>query len=185
MILGYVMKANSSNDGNFFDGSEGDDVLCPNCGSCLNYDYFPKSIDIKPSKKYDVSYTNDLRLLFSRRFVEFCTNILGADELFRKVNVQGQELFYMIPKRVLEFDVERRKTRFENPCSICGGYESIVGAKPAFLKITEPIKNGFFRSDVAFASGKHKAPLFFVSVDWMKQLSLQKFRGIEFSEVTL
>lgn len=184
MILGYVVSGKSSNDGMFFDGSEPAGVLCPNCGTCLNYQYAPSMIDIHPSKKYDVSYTHDLRRLFSSRFVEFCRDKLHADDTFQLVKSKSMDLFYMIPSRVLEFDVERRRTRFDKPCSLCGGYESVTGARPAFLKANKPIGPGFYRSDVAFASGKSKFPLFFVSTEWKELLASQKFRGIEFEEIT-
>lgn len=184
MILGYVMKAKDCNDGLFFDGSEPTGVLCPNCGTCLDYRYAPSAIDIHPSKKYDVSYTQDLRDLFSTRFVTFCRDVLHCDEGFKLVKGTNMDLFYMFPSRVLEFDVERRKTRFEKSCNVCGGYESIVGARPAFLRTKEPIGPGFYRSDIAFGSGKSKFPLFFVGAEWKELLASQKFRGIEFDEIT-
>lgn len=183
MILGYVMKAKDCNDGMFFDGNEPTGVLCPKCGTCLNYHYVPSAIDIHPSKKYDVSYTQDLRDLFSERFVAFCRDALRSDEDFKLVKSANMDLFYMFPSSVLEFDVDRRKTSFEKPCSVCGGYESVVGARPVFLRSKEPIGPGFHRSDVAFASGKSKFPLFFVGTEWKELLASQKFRGIEFDEI--
>jgi len=184
MILGYVISGKNSNDGLFFDGNEPPGTLCPSCGTCLDYQYVPSTIDVHPSKKYDVSYTHDLRRLFSSRFVEFCKGTLHSDDNFKLVRSKNMDLFYMFPSRVLKFDVERRKTRFEKPCDVCGGYESIVGARPAFLRISKPIGLGFYRSNIAFASGKSKFPLFFVGTEWMEILSLQKFRGIKFEEIT-
>lgn len=79
----------------------------------------------------------------------------------------------MFPERVLGFDVKRRKTRFEKPCDVCGGYEAIVGARPDSLRIDEPIRPDIYRSDIALASGKSKFPLFFAGVEW-KKCSLRK-----------
>jgi len=183
MILGYTLSGKSSNDGEFFDGKQPSRVLCPNCETCLDYNYVPTAIDVHQSKRYDVSYTIDLRILFSERFVAFCRNALHVDDVFTLVKGRNIDLFYMFPSRILEFDVVRRKTRFEGPCAVCGGFASIVGAHPAYLKSTKIIASGFFRSDIAFASGKRKFPLFFVSIEWKEILSSEKFRGIEFEEI--
>jgi len=184
MILGYVLKAKDCNEGVFFSGEEPADILCPQCGTCLNYRYCPQEIQIHPSKKYDVSGTHDSRKLFSQRFVTFCKDILGSDEDFRLVKSGSVNLYYMFPSRILEFDVERRNTKFEKPCKTCGGFESTVGARPAFLRTEQLIGRGFYRSDVAFASGKNKFPLFFIGAEWKELLASQKFRGIEFDEIT-
>lgn len=183
MILGYVMRAKDCNDGIFFNGDEPAGVLCPNCGTCLDYQYAPNTIDIHPSKKYDVSYTHDLRDLYSAKFVKFCREVLKSDVSFKLVKSAEIDFFYMMPSRVLEFDVERRKTRFEKLCNVCGGYESIVGARPAFLRTRELIGPGFYRSDVAFASGKSKYPLFMVGGEWKELLASQKIRGLVFEEI--
>lgn len=177
------MSGKNCNEGLFFGGGELSEILCAKCGTCADYRYAPARIEVHPSRKYDVSYTHDLRKLFSERFVSFCRDVLHAGEDFKMVKSDSMDFFYMYPSRVLEFDVERRKTRFENPCDVCGGYESIVGARPAFLRSKDLIGPGFFRSDIAFASGKSKFPLFFVSTEWKKLLEGQKFRGIEFEEV--
>lgn len=184
MSIGYVFKSKSCNHGVFFDGGEPAGVLCPVCGTCKDYNYAPGYIDIHPSKRYDVSYTHDLRLLFSSRFVDFCLDYSFVEDRFYPVKTSGSDLYYMIPSRVLEFDVERRKTAFNSLCGVCGGYESIVGARPAFLKKGEVIGQGFYRSDVAFASGKSKFPLFFIGEDWRNSLASEKFSGIDFDEIS-
>jgi hypothetical protein len=184
MILGYRMGGNSSNDGIFFDGSEPPGVLCPNCGTCLDHEYAPATIDIHPSQKYDISYTHDLQTLFSARFVTFCRETLHSDEVFKLVKSKTMDLYYMYPSRVLEFDAVKRGVLFEKPCSVCGEYETIIGDLPAFLKINKPIGSGFFRSDLAFADGKSKNPLLFVSTEWKELLATQKFRGLTFEAIT-
>jgi hypothetical protein len=183
MILGYTLSGNSSNEGTFFDGSEPPGVLCPNCGTCLNYGYSPQKINIDPSQMYDISYTHDLRRLFSRKFVRYCLDELKSEDSFTVIDAGGTELFYLMPSRVLEFDSDRRRTRFEEPCGVCGGFESVVGARPSFLKNSEQLGPGIFRSDLAFSSGKSKFPLFFVGAEWKERLASQKFRGIEFEAI--
>lgn len=183
MILGYILSGKNSNDANFFNGDEPAGVLCPSCGSCLDYSYSPKTINVKPSKKYDVSYTNDLRTLFSERFVRFCKDTLKSEEVFKPVHAGDMVLYYMVPDQILEFDFMRRKVRFDGLCSLCNGYETVAGAYPVFLKNQDPIYSGFFRTDLAFASGKSKFPLMIVGSEWRKLLVSQKFRGIEFEEI--
>lgn len=184
MILGYTISGKSSNDAMFFNGEESKDVLCSICGSCLDYRFSPMSIEVKPSKMYDVSYTHDLRTLFSEKFVDFCKEVLKVDEEFKPISVGGQSLYYMVPNQILEFDFERRKVRFEHKCPLCNGYETVAGAYPVFLKVKEPIKSGFFKTDLAFASGKSKVPLIIVGTEWKALIASQKFRGIDFSEIS-
>jgi len=183
MILGYILRQRHSNDANFFDGNEPSGVLCQNCGSCLDYNYYPKFIDINPSKKYDAVYTYDLRELFSESFFVFCRDVLKIGHIFKPIQTRGETLYYMSPTHVLEFDYIRRKTKFEKTCEQCGGYRDIVGATPAFLKNHKPVEAGFFRTDLAFGSGKSKSPLILLSSEWKKLLVSQKFKGIDFGEI--
>ena len=184
MILGHTLSGNSFNDASFFNGDEPAGVLCQSCASCIDYSYSPASIDVKPSKKYDVSCTNDLRNIYSERFFVFCRDVLKADEVFRPLRAGDSVLYYMLPFQTIEFDYVRRKTRFEGACEQCGGYDAVAGAHPAFLKIHEPIGPGFFKTDLAFGSGSAKFPLIIVGSEWKKLLAAQKFRGIDFGDIT-
>jgi hypothetical protein len=183
MILGYTLSGKSSNEAIFFHEKKAQDILCPNCGSCLNYDYCPKSIEIKPSKKYDVAYTHDLRLLYSEGFVEFCRHTLKSNEVFQPIQAGSVNLYYMMPSKILAFDTERRKTTFTKPCGQCGGYESITGAYPAYLKTQDHVGTGFFRTDIGFASLKEKHPLIVIGVRWKELIAAQKFRGFSFEAI--
>jgi hypothetical protein len=183
MKLGYSLNGNASNDGIFFDGSVPRGVLCPSCGSCLDYEYAPAKIKIHPSKKYDVSYSHDTRHLFSKRFVTYCSEVLGSLESFKKIDANSTELYYMNPQQIVQFDVERSKTRFVKPCALCGGYESIVGAVPSYLQQQTALGPGFYRSHLAFGSAQSKSPIFFVSVEWGDLLASQKFRGLYLREI--
>jgi hypothetical protein len=183
MVIGYAILGNSSNDGSFFYEKTPDGVLCPACGTCQNYSYAPTSIDISKSNKYDVSYTHDLRKLFSQRSTDYVRNELRAENEFIPIQTHSSVYFYMFPQPVIRFDVERRKTKFVNHCDTCGGYESIVGAYPGYYQISEPVGPGFYRSDIAFSSGSSKFPMFVVGEKWKEKLESQKFRGITFEEV--
>jgi hypothetical protein len=183
-IIGYVLSGNSSNGASFLDGREPAGVLCSRCGSCLDFAYTPSSIDISPSKIYDVSYTDDLRKLYSERFVAFCRDVLKATETFVPIQAGRTILYYMIPSRTLEFDLVRRRTRFDDPCDACGGFGAVVGAHPAFLKTDDAVGPGFFKTDIAFGSGKAKFPLIIVGAEWKALIASRKFRGVEFAEIT-
>lgn len=183
MIVGYILSGNSSNEGVFFGEGQIKDKVCQNCGTCFDYSYAPISLKIHPSKKYDVSYTHDLRDIFSERFVKYAKNVLNADNDFSQIDLGHSVVYYMMPNNQLEFDTERSKTRFVKLCEICGGYESVVGSKPAFLKRRDAIGRGFFRTDVSFASGKSKHPLIIVGQEWKELLESQNFRGLVFRPV--
>jgi hypothetical protein len=183
MIVGYILSGNSSNEGVFFDEVQIQDRLCQHCGTCFDYNYAPASLKIHPSKKYDVSYTHDLRDIFSERFVEYSKEVLNAENDFSRIDLGHSFVYYMMPSSELEFDTERSKTRFVKPCEACGGYEAVVGSKPAFLKRRDAIGIGFFRTDVSFASGKSKHPLIIVGPEWKGLLESQNFRGLVFRPV--
>ena len=161
MILGYSLLA-QDNGAHFFDDvAEG--VLCPNCGTCLDYSWHPVELCFsKKTATKDVSYTYDNRLIVSRKFKDFCIN----------------QQYPGIP-----FDNERRKTRFIGKCELCGGYESIVGAYPTFLRCTAEIDDGIFRSDLAFASGKEKFPVIIVGPETLRKMKAAKLTGLEFKKI--
>ena len=184
MLLGYVVAGKKSNDGDFFKKNEPENLICSQCGTCLDFDYAPQEIDIKPTMKDDVSYTDDLRTLFSEKFVKFCKETLKSDDAFIPIKAGNRTLYYLNPTRVLNFDVIRREVKFEGECSRCGGYETIAGAYPVFLKTQEPIGPGFYKTDTIFASGKSKHPLTIVGTEWMKLIADQKFKGINLEKIS-
>lgn len=180
MILGYVVRGHD-NGARFFQ-EEKAEILCERCGSCRNYRYCPEVIDMDISKKYDVSVTYDGRMLFSDSFMRFCKDSLSSEEEFTAIKVNETYLYYMFPSVTLTFDTERRGSRLGRVCEECGEYESVVGALPAILKESQPMGPGFFRSDLAFGSGREKFPLIMVGSKWKELLAARRFRGLEFRE---
>ena len=183
MIIGYTISIQNHYNTYFFNGNEPKGILCPKCGSCLDYSYSPKFMDIEPSKKYDAAYTHDLRDLFSERFFIFCRDVLKIGHIFNPIRTRGEVVYYMFPTRILEFDYVRRETRFDRVCEQCGGYSDITGATPVFLKNHKPIEAGFFRTDIAFGSGRSKSTLILFGMEWKRLLVSQKFKGIYFREI--
>lgn len=177
MILGYNLLA-QDNGAHFFPDDVPDGILCPNCGTCLDYSWHPQELSFSKKKALrDVSYTYDGRLIVSRKFKDFCTNQQYRGIQFHKV-FHEPELYYLFPERILPFDSERRKTRFVNKCEICGGYESIVGADPTFLRCTAAVSDGIFRSDLAFASGKEKFPVVIVGPETYGKMKAARLTGL-------
>lgn len=182
MVIGYTISGNASNDGVFFENvPEG--TLCPKCQTCINPDYYPEEIKIHRSKKYDVSYTWDLRTLFSQRFSDFCKSEFDLDITEKKISCYTGDLYYYVPPSILEYDAIERKTKFLKKCDVCGNFEEVIGATPVFLKSKEKIKDGFHRSDLEFSGRSSKHPLLFVSVGYYEILRKQKFRGLYFEEI--
>jgi hypothetical protein len=95
-----------------------------------------------------------------------------------------KDFFVLRLSKVLPFDAQRRKTRFEDPCPTCGAFYSMIGATPVFLRdVTEPIQEGFFRSDLEFASGPEQHPLILVGLRTAEKLRKQEFRKLDFLKV--
>ncbi|MCA3009916.1 MAG: hypothetical protein INH34_16205 [Phycisphaerales bacterium] len=81
------------------------------------------------------------------------------------------------------FDPVRRKTRFEKKCALCGNFESIVGATPAFILESEKVEEmGMYCTDLCFGSGREKSPLFVVGASLKDDLT-RNFVELDFREV--
>jgi hypothetical protein len=183
MIQGFKLDGGSSNDAEFFDGSEPEDTLCLRCKCCINEHYVPKFLDVSKSKKYDVAYTHDLHAVFSERFVSFCKDVLNSDDVFTPIKTPHSTLYYMIPKRILSFDAEKGKVKFGNTCPTCGQCEEIIGANPVYLISKEPLGPHFYRTDLSFSGRKNKHPLILVCTEWKTILAAEKFRGLTFDAI--
>lgn len=183
MVLGYRLGGGSSNDAEFFDGSEPEGTLCPACKCCINEHYVPKFLDVSKSKKYDVAYTHDLHTVFSERFVSFCKDVLKSDDTFTPIKTPHSTLYYMVPKRILAFDAVRRKTKFGKICPVCGQCEEITGAFPVYLKSKKTLEPHFYRTDLSFAHSKSKNFLILVCAEWKILLAAEKFRGLTFDAI--
>ncbi len=180
MVIGYILYGQDNNLSFFANAPK--NILCLHCGSCLDTSYYPKYLPLKKEVK-DVSFTYDGRLIVSEKFKTFCDeyNVKGIE--FFLVN-EKPKFYFVSSNRFLNFDVEKRETRFENLCPYCSNYESVIGATPAFLKdIDVSIKEGFYRTDIEFGSGSEKSPLFIIGLRTKKLIMKQHFKGIEFEAI--
>jgi hypothetical protein len=80
----------------------------------------------------------------------------------------------------IEFDAERRGTRFLNQCPVCGQYESVVGATPVYLKEGSIIPDrGFVRTDIEFATMDEKHPMLLCGPAAAMALKAAKLKGLD------
>jgi hypothetical protein len=153
--------------------------LCPKCGYRTDFEYINSDFKVK-RRTNDISYTYDGYCIVSLKFKEACVRYRFKSLLF--VLLPGDnEYFHFIPSCVVEFDSEKRKTRFENKCQICGNYESITGATPAFIR--SPLTAEICKSDLLFGSGNAKSPVLFVTEEAKINLERKKLKGLIFNKV--
>lgn len=131
---------------------------CPVCQTVLDHTALNPGFALTRDE-YDVSYTYDGALIVS----ELASRVLGAyrgvellplphDAGFRLLNVSN----------VIEFDVERRTTRFEKFCAGCERFRSVAGGTPAFVRAAA-LSEGVYRTDVEFGTDDERHPLVIVS----------------------
>lgn len=156
-------------------------VRCSTCGELLER---PRLVDaFSLTKKRDVSATYDGYTVVSQRFMEEWQQMGGEGLEFAPLPKEPG--FYVISAcQELEFDSERRKTRFEKHRPCCGRYQSVAGATPAFLKSPEnllPLHAA--RTDVMFGSRDEKHPLIIVPFELGEKLKRAKLSGLDLGEV--
>lgn len=137
-------------------------LFCKSCGSYIGEEpYYPSKISLK-QKKYDFCFTYDGRLLLSEQAKQFLQDQMLDGVSFRRIDVDPP-IFVPIVSEVVHFDAGKRGTRFENRCDLCGSYESVVGATPAFLLDLDLVQEGnIYVTDLEFGSGREKAPVYIV-----------------------
>jgi hypothetical protein len=174
-LLGHVMYGHE-NGGSYFDGAP-DGVLCPNCRACLNFDYFPNDLEIETY--YDISATQDNRLIFSERAKNFLVERFDV-RVFTVGAWKNSALFHVVPRHIVPFNATGRGTRFVDHCNVCGSYKSIVGATPAHLALENMERQCFWRTDIVFGSYEEKASLVVVGLDTARDMQDRGFSGCVF-----
>jgi len=153
---------------------------CLSCGFKIDFTYINKDFNLR-KKVNDLSFTYDGYCIVSLKFKEACNrhNIAGADFIALP---KENGYFFFRPNRIIEFDHQKRKTRFENMCEECGNYESVTGNKPAYIKGN--LTAGFFRTDILFGSGNEKSPLIIVSEQIKYILEQEKIKGVIYAKIS-
>lgn len=177
-----------STSGGFHDWRFGKDgvahsATCPTCGRRTDPTFINPEFKVK-TRKWDISTTYDGYCLVSTRFRLFCEKQRWQGMTFASLPADN-DFFVLRLANVLEFDAERRATRFENPCSTCRSFYNVIGATPVYLReINERIEEGFFRSDLEFGSGPEQCPLILLGVATARKLKEQKFQKYASDSVT-
>ncbi len=179
MILAYRLGAYDGHA--FFFEDRRSPIFCPICGTLLEKNYLPT--DIKPGKRWDVLCTYENRKLVNERFKQWCERQEFEQLRFRQV-CEEPAYYLFEPLRVVNFDPIRAKTRFVNKCARCGNYESVVGTSPpGLLNVSEPIQDGFLRTDLEFGSRWEKSPIIVVGTRTRDIMKQEKFRLIDFEPI--
>lgn len=181
-ILGFAISGHDNGSYAFYDRE--DLRRCASCGTLTHKR--EESLDglvIQKRRNADVSATYDGVLVVSDAFVQLCReNDLDGLTLGRLPDDPG---FWAISSdHILAFDADRRRTRFEELCQVCGHYGAIAGAHPVFLKDRAIIPDrGFARTDIEFGSGDQKSPVLLCGVLVGDLLSKSRLRGLELENI--
>ncbi|MBL8821905.1 MAG: hypothetical protein JNJ77_04900 [Planctomycetia bacterium] len=152
---------------------------CEICGELTSKWEEPLLGLVIKKRKYDISITYDGVLIISQKFKSACSDNNLSGLVFRQLS-NDADFFAVQASKTVEFDAERRKTRFIQPCNQCGRYESVVGATPVFLKAgTEIDGREFVRTDLEFGSGDQKHPILICGEVAAKALSNANLKGLD------
>jgi hypothetical protein len=150
---------------------------CKVCGAKIEFD-INTNITLN-NTTYDMSYTLDGYMIVSKRIKDFCEKENLKNIEFHCLD-NFSDFFCLKVTKVLNFDFEKRKTRFLNKCDSCGTYEEVIGATPAFLLLNnKEIKNGIYRTDIEFGHKSSRHPLIIFGTNTYKKLLILKVRGLD------
>ena len=156
---------------------------CEACGDLLSKWDEPLTGVVVKKRKYDIGSTYDGVTLVSQRFktVYESSNLSGL--VFRQLP-DDPAFFAIRAMRSVEFDAERRKTRFINPCRKCGRFESVVGATPVYLKAGSEIGlREFVHTDLEFGSNDEKGPLLLCGAFAAEALEKAGLKGLDLDAI--
>ncbi|MES2112738.1 MAG: hypothetical protein V4577_28560 [Bacteroidota bacterium] len=137
---------------------------------------------IRIKTKKDFSSTYDNLTIVTEQVKSFCAN--EGYEGLEFMELPNSPGFYWFKiHNIIEFDAEAYGTRFINYSRQCEGYEEIIGATPACLKVKKEICDGFYRTDISFGSFATKAPLEIIGTKTKEKLTAAGFKGIDYIEI--
>ena len=155
-VIGYLLSG-PDNDSYMYQGWKEAD-RCPVCEAVLDHTTLNPAFVLNRDA-YDVSYTYDGACIVSEVVQRILSPYPGVD-LRPLPHNPGFHLLNV--DNVIDFDVERRTTRFERFCPGCQRFRSVAGGKPAFLRAAT-LPDGVYRTDVEFGTDDERHPLVIVS----------------------
>ena len=162
--------------------SAGHPGLCSGCRRKLDSNWINPTFRVK-NRKRDITATYDGYTLVSERFRSIWEKYGHAGAIFRALPADPY-FFALGSNQILEFDSAWRKTRFEDYCSICKAFATVVGANPVRLKnITDPLAPGLYRTDIEFASDIEQHPLMIVDPLSYSILKAERLVGLGFDSI--
>lgn len=157
---------------------------CSSCGLVTQGNYVNPTFKLK-RRKFDLSYTTDGCCIVSSKFV----NSLGGLSVsgLRYASLPADPGFFRIlPEKVLKFDSVRRNTQFLDICSVCGRFESVVGAHPVFLIPGQAIEPAVvYRTDLEFGSGDEKHPVLIAGPAAADKMRKSRLSGVDYEDIVL
>ncbi|NDV95812.1 hypothetical protein D0T84_12955 [Dysgonomonas sp. 521] len=146
---------------------------CDACGYRTDYRYTNK--DFKLSRKtLDVSSTYDGVTIVSLKFKEFCIRYGYSNLEFIALPKSPDFFQFHINGNILPFAASTK----EDLCKWCNQYESIVGPSMITDNIKEPLPDGFYQSDLWFASRNEKSPVMVISPVTKDRMTREGFKNM-------
>jgi len=184
MIIGYEISGYDNNS--YMTGSwnkflpEINSIIakCDKCGYKLDYKFINPHFKLK-KKTLDISSTYDGVTIVSLKFKEFCLRYGYSNLEFIELPSEPNFFFFAIKNKLLTYNYSLK----EKFCEKCGQYESITGPYLNVDKINEPLPDGFYQSDLWFASGNEKSPVILIAPSTKINFDKENFKNICFSVI--
>jgi hypothetical protein len=151
---------------------------CDKCGYRTDYRYTNKDFILK-RKTLDFSSTYDGVTIVSLKFKEFCGRYGYSNLIFVGLPKSSDYFQFYINNSVIKYDASLK----ENLCDSCGQYESVIGPSAQLNSIAEPLPDGFYQSDLWFASRNEKSPIIIISPITLGYLTKDKFKNFCLTKV--
>jgi len=148
-------------------------ATCPTCGRKVDRNFVSAAFKVKKRRR-DITATYDGYALVSQRFFDLCNeNEWGSGQF---VPLPADRKFYWLkPSRLLEFEGKRSAQ-----CPTCLGFCSLTRPAPVFLdRLSSPLLEGFYRSDLEFGSGPEQSFVIVASYSLGLKLRAAKLVGLD------
>jgi len=146
---------------------------CLVCGYRTDFRYTNLNFKLK-RKSLDYSGTYDGITIVSKKF-KICCEELGYSNLFFIALPKAPGFFqFYIKDNFISYSAHRK----EKLCEACEQYESIIGPTIDLHNVHEPLEDGFYQSDLWFASGNEKSPTYLIGPETMAKFKGAGLKGI-------
>jgi hypothetical protein len=153
-------------------------LRCVGCHRSLEPEWIDEQFTLR-KRQWDASYTYDGYCIVSARFRDVVRE-RGA----RYIALPSEPSFLaLFPRERVAFDVERRRTTFQNLCTECGRYRDVAGATPAVLRHPAPPAQEMRGTDIEFGSGDEQHPLLVVGAKLADELRAAQLLGVDLHAV--